>query len=220
MPGHDSPDTSSSPLHLDATLLDEHSSPDFRTVYVQLASEATTLDVALGRIRLSGMDLGAGEIGGLKRIRLLLGEVNALSLASEAQAAQASATARENLQAVLGLIRKKRILIRAAPLRGWTPDFSVFHRAEAVDPQEESPEDASADPAIASVPFRALVGLHWFQRPYPHRGPALASIHGEMGARLAARRFEAVWSEAHDISTPILGIIQRADERAERGNAS
>ena len=36
------------------------------------------------------------------------------------------------------------------PLAGWSPDLSVFHRADA--------------------PPGALLGHHWFQRPYPFRG--------------------------------------------------
>src|SRR5690606_38328816 len=85
--------------------------------------------------------------------------------------------------------------VRSAPLGGWSPDFSVFH--------------SEAGPSAVAL------GFHWFERPFPHRGPAFASIHGPAEAALALRRFEELWARAHDIGSAVLDILERA-ERAER----
>ena len=179
------------------TLLDERSSPDFRTTFGELLGGSVSVDVALRRIRLGGVDLEEGEVGRIRRIRLLLCEVNALSLGAEAEAAVANPGAGGNLELVLGLMREGRLSVRAAPLGGWSPDFSVFYG--------DAPDGDAGD-----KPEWALLGVHWFQRPYPHRGPAFASLHREGGARMAARRFQHLWDQAHDIGPAVRSILERA----------
>ncbi|HZD80914.1 MAG TPA: hypothetical protein VE646_12860, partial [Actinomycetota bacterium] len=61
-----------------------------------------------------------------------------------------------------------------------------------------------------------LLGFHWLERPFPYRGPALASLHGRRGADLAARRFEETWGRAHDIRPALQGILGRARDAARR----
>ena len=65
-------------------LLDERARPDFRDVYGWLLPRSTRLDVGLTRILLSTLDLGRGELDGVRSIRLLLAEVNAVQLDAEA----------------------------------------------------------------------------------------------------------------------------------------
>lgn len=174
-------------------LLDERSAPDFRAVYGSLAGHSSAIDGALSRIRVSGLDLRPGEIRSVTRIRLVLAEVNSIALRNEAEAILARPDRAENLVHLLELMELERIQVRSAPLAGWAPDFTVFLRK--------------------GVAWRGLVGPHWFVRPYPHRGPALASVHGPAGAGVLARRFEDLWRQAHDIGPALVGILSRAQER-------
>jgi hypothetical protein len=180
-------------------LLDEHSRPDFREVYGWLLPRSLRLDVALTRIRLSTLDLGRNELGSVRSIRLLLAEVNAVQLDSEAHGVMLREDKRETLHALSERLAEGMIEVRSAPLGGWSPDFSIFH------------DDLGAS--------AVLVGFHWFERPFPHRGPAFAALHGADAATAALGRFEEAWDRAHDIGLAVRSILERA-ERAERPSAT
>lgn len=173
-------------------LLDERSAPDFRAVYGRLFEAARRVDVAVRKIRLSGMSLGSRELEGPGRIRVVLAEINVLTLSSEAEALAVEATGRRRLRVLSSLLSEEALQVRSAPLAGWAPDFSVFQRP--------------AGPV-------ALLGPHWFHRPYPHRGPAFASMHTGAEAELVDRRFRGVWESAHDVSAAVKGILRQALER-------
>lgn len=175
-------------------LLDERSDPDFRTTFGRLARRATEIDVAVGRVRLSGVDLRPGEVGTVRSLRILVGELSALTLGAEADAVLSDPDRARNVKLLVHLFREERIRVRSAPLGGWSPDFTVFSRDTG--------------------PGFVLVGPHWFQRPYPHRGPAWASLHGPREARRAAARFARLWSAAHEIGTAVRSILEKAVERA------
>lgn len=174
-------------------LLDDRSRPDFRTVYGTLARRAGALDAAVARIRLSGLNLRPDELRGVQRLRVLLSDVSGLTLRAEAEAVLLDPIKAGNLRHLVGLMDEGRIQVRSAPLGGWIPDFSVFHRN--------------------GRPWTVLVGLHWFARPFPHRGPALASLHGATAAGRAASRFTELWRSAHDVSPAILGLLHEAERR-------
>lgn len=178
-------------------LLDERSDPDFRTTFGRLARRATEIDVALGRVRLSGVDLREGELHTVRSLRILLGEVSALTLGTEAEAVLADPERARNVDLLVQLFREERIAVRSAPLGGWSPDFTVFGQDTG--------------------PSAVLVGPHWFQRPYPHRGPAWASLHGPREARWAAARFAGLWGAGHEIGAAVRNILERAVERAGQG---
>ena len=180
-------------------LLDEHSHPDFREVYGWLLPRSVGLDVALTRIRLSTLDLARRELNTVRSIRLLLAEVNAVQLDSEAHGVMLREDKRETLYALSERLAEGVIEVRSAPLGGWSPDFSIFHDSQGA----------------AAV----LIGAHWFERPFPHRGPAFAALHGADAAAGALKRFEETWERAHDIGPAIRGILERA-ERAERLSAT
>jgi hypothetical protein len=93
------------------------------------------------------------------------------------------------------LFQESKLELRAAPLAGWSPDFSVFRGPQG--------------------PQALLLGTHWFQRPYPHPGPALASLHRGDEAFHGARRFEELWTSAYDIGPAIQGILEGSLRRAE-----
>lgn len=178
-------------------LLDERAHPDLPAVFRSLTSRSREVDVALLRIRLSGVRLGAAEMVGVRRLRLLLAEMNALTLAREAEAIALHPDRRRTLHFLLELLRDERIEIRCSPLGGWSPDFSVFSGSEG--------------------PTATLVGLHWFERPCPHPGPVLAALHGPGAARDLSVRFGEMWDGAHDVADAVLGIMETADARAGAG---
>jgi hypothetical protein len=175
-------------------LFDERSRPDFREVFGRLLMSSERLDVALTHIRLSTLDLGSRELEGVRSIRLLLAEVSAVQLDAEAHAIMLRDDKRDTLRALAARLADGVIQVRSAPLGGWSPDFSLFRGAEG--------------------PRAVLLGFHWFERPFPHRGPAFASLHGSDAARGALVRFDEAWDRAHDIGPAVLSILERA-ERAE-----
>lgn len=175
-------------------LLDERSNPDFREVFGMFAARSAGLDAAVARIRLTGLDLRSDELQGLNRIRVLLANVSALSFRAEADAIMSDPSKATNLGNIVALMEEGRIEVRSSPLGGWAPDFSIFHRY--------------------GKPWTLMVGLHWFARPYPHRGPALASLHGSSAAGKAEVRFSELWRGGHDIGAPILELLLEARSRA------
>jgi hypothetical protein len=177
-------------------LFDERSEPDFRSVFGLLVRRSTRVDVALTRLRLSALDLHAEEAAHVERIRLLLAEVNAVSLDVEAYAVLRDPARSASLTMLARQLGQGVIEVRAAPLAGWSPDFTVFGRRDGAR--------------------AVLLGFHWLQRPFPHQGPALASLHGPREAALASQRFDQAWARAHDIRPAILGILQRAREAGAR----
>ena len=175
---------------LPGTLLEDGRRPDFRDVFGHLAQRSSSIDTAVTRIRLSTLDLTPAELHAVTRFRVLLAEVNALSMDAEAKVLHTLPNRAPNLRLLARLLESGNLQIRSAPLAGWSPDFSVFSDADG--------------------PSAVLCGFHWFERPYPHRGPALASLHFGDGASLAHRRFEALWDRAHDIGPTLWDIVTRA----------
>ena len=168
---------------------------DFRETYGVLARRARGLDVALTHIRLATLDLSEAELGSVHRVRLLLAEVSAAALDAEAHAVLHQPKVAENLRRLAAIVHLGRIEVRSAPLGGWAPDFSVFRDHDG--------------------PFALLVGPHRFDGSALHRGPELASLHGAAAAAQTAQRFGEIWEQAHDISPAIVGILTRADRRAQ-----
>lgn len=173
-----------------AVLLDERRRPDFRDVFGALARRSSAIATAVTRVRLTTVDLGPEELAGVDRFRVLLSEMNAIRLESEAHALLHLRHRTPNLRLLTGLMEAGRLEVRSAPLGGWSPDFTVF---------EESGE-----------PRWVLCGFHAFERPYPHRGPALAALHGDEGARLARTRFDELWDAAHDVGPTLWTLLSRA----------
>lgn len=171
-------------------LLDERSVPDFRACFGALARRATTLDVAVTRIRLTTLELDVGELAGLTRMRVLLAEVRAPLLDVEAHDALLDPAREVTLRHLIAELARGRLQVRAAPLGGWAPDFSVFHGRRG--------------------PVGALVGPHWLERPYPYRGPAWATLVGPAPARRVAARFDELWRAGHDVSPALARILDRA----------
>ncbi len=150
-------------------------------------------DVAVRRIRLAGVSLLRRELAGPSRLRVLLAEIDILTLTSEAEALAVRSGSRARLDLILELMDSGALEVRSAPLAGWAPDFSVFHYEVA-------------EPTV-------LIGPHWLQRPYPHRGPALGSLHSGSAAARVGRRFSGLWEQAHDVKGPLLRTLTEARNR-------
>lgn len=185
-----------------AVLIDERTRPDFRDVFGALAARATDIATAVTRVRLSTLDLQPEEIEGVEHFRVLIAELNALTLDAEARVIRADPRRAERVGMLKGLLESGRLEVRSAPLGGWSPDFTAFSDADG--------------------PVAVLAGFHWFERPYPHRGPALGMLHYEDAARTAARRHAELWERAHDVGPAVWSILSKADRgstlvRAETG---
>jgi hypothetical protein len=171
-------------------LFDERGRPDFRDVFGMLAAGSTDIATAVTRVRLSTVDLTGREMNGVEHFRVLVAEMNALRLDAEARSLESDPKRAPNAELLREMLERGRLEIRSAPLAGWIPDFSVF--------------------AGPRGPHALLVGLHWFERPYAHRGPALGALFTEEAAKLAARRHEEVWERAHDVGPAVWGILSKA----------
>jgi hypothetical protein len=179
-----------------AYLLDERGRPDFRDVFGALAFRATHVLTAVTRVRLSTVDLREEHLPDLEAMQVLVSEMSALHLDAEARALLQIPGRAHNVRFLVGMLEAGRLEVRSAPLGGWSPDFTVFVDGEG--------------------PRAVLVGFHAFERPYPHRGPALASVHGDDAARLAATRHRELWESAHDVGPALWSILSRAAKRASR----
>ena len=178
-------------------LFDERARPDFRDLFGSLARGSDGVSIAVTRVRLSTVDLSAEELRSLRSFRVLVAELSALRLDAEARAMRAEPRRAANVNLLLDMMEAGRLEVRSAPLGGWSPDYTVFSEG--------------------GTPSAALTGFHWFERPYPHRGPALASLHGGDAARLALRRFDELWEDAHDVGPAVWSILARAVDRAAAG---
>jgi hypothetical protein len=172
-------------------LLDERTRPDFRDTFGQLARSSTDIATAVTRVRLSTLDLGLDELERVDSLRVLVTELNALTLDAEARLIRADARRAPRVKLFRSLLQEGRLEVRSAPLGGWSPDFTVFSDADG--------------------PRAVLTGFHWFERPYPHRGPALGSVHFADAARLAARRHAEIWNRAHDVGSAVWNILSKAE---------
>jgi len=177
-----------------AILLDERGRPDFRDVFGALARTSVDIATAVTRVRLSTVDLSLAELEGVEHFRVLVAEVNAIQLDAEARALQGDPRRAPNVELLRSLLESERLEIRSAPLGGWSPDFTVF--------------SASGGPAAV------VTGYHAFERPYPHRGPALAAVHFGDAARLAAKRHGELWARSHDVGPAVWSILSKAGARA------
>jgi hypothetical protein len=180
--------------HVAGALLDERSAPNLRHRFGALATRSESLAVAIRRIRLMGVDLTEAEVKGLRRMRVLLGDMDAGTFVAEADAVMMDPERRVVGERLMWLLQSGVLHVRVAPLMSWAPDFSVFHDSDG--------------------PSNAIFGCHWFQRPYPHPGPAFATFCGRAGASLGAVRFEELWISGHDVTPAVERMLGVARSRA------
>lgn len=108
------------------TVLDELSAPSMRETLSALMSASTRIDMAVAHMRLAGIDVHAGEIGRLQRMRLVMGKLDAEVLL------QAQTRPLDQLRRLRALAGSGLLEVRTAPRFQWRPDFSVFDRAALI----------------------------------------------------------------------------------------
>jgi hypothetical protein len=178
-----------------STLLDDRSIPDFRDHYLRLMKAASQVFVAASRIRLGGLQVEVEDLLAPRRIQVLVMEMSGITLAMEAERLAEQPRARDRLETLVRLLDETRLSIRSCPLGGWSPDFSVFE---------------SATDGLGADRYTLLVGPHWMDRPYPHRGPALTSVHSGESVVRVRERFGQLWDEAHDVGGAVRGTLAMA----------
>ncbi len=166
------------------SLIDEASRPTVRERFGAAMASAEAIDVAVTRIRLAALDLTARELGGVRRCRLLLGELDASTLLDAAE--RASALGRLRAFAASG-----RLEVRSSGLGAWAPDFCVARGGGGVV---------------------SMVGAIYFGNPRLLTGPAFTLVAEEVEwAELLSSRFERLWERGHDVLPAIRRVLDRAD---------
>lgn len=175
-------------------LLDERARPDFKDVFRWYVRRSTDVATAVTRVRISTLDLEEDDLKSVESLRVLVAELNALTLDAEARLIHSDARRAPRVDTLRRMLEEGRLEVRSAPLGGWSPDFTVFGARGSAE--------------------TVLTGFHWFERPYPHRGPALASVHSGDSARLCARRHAQLWEQAHDVGPALWSILSKAQRGA------
>lgn len=165
-------------------LMDESGVPSVRERFGAALSAAVTMDVAVARIRLATLDLTAAELAGVRRCRLLLGELDASTLLDAAESGAARARLRS-------FAESGRLEVRSAGLAGWSPDFCV---------------------ARGPIGVTCMVGAIYFGNPRLLTGPAVTLVaEDEEWAGLLSARFDRLWDRGHDVLPAIQAVLARAD---------
>ena len=174
-----------------AALVDERHEPPLRETLGRLLASARTADIAITHLRLAGLDLSPSEAGGLERCRVLLGHMDATVLFD---AGSGPAATHQHLALLHAFAKSGRLEIRTAPHHVWNPDFSVFS-------------------GLGGNGRAALVGAHYFGRPYPRYGLAFTCVLTSDGAvHACARRFAELWAAGYDVLPVVIDTLERLRE--------
>lgn len=185
-------------------LLDDHSDPPLRRWIGALLARTTEADFAISRIRLDGLDLSPGELGRVRRCRVLLGRLDARTLEEVMGSGHGGPARRHHLQALRAFLASGKVEVRSAGLVVWSPDFSVLGGLEGA-PTESA----------------AFVGAHYFARPYPIDGLALTCLITAPDQVMRLReRFEEIWEQGYDVADVVRASLEHMDtefDETERG---
>jgi hypothetical protein len=173
-------------------LLDERARPTLRQRVGELLSSADEAAFAVARIRLGVLDLSDREVGGIRRCRVLLGQLDAATLLDAAEESKPGGP-RGAGAALAGLLRfavSGRLEVRSAGLAAWSPDFGV----------------------VDGRPGRiGLLGSIQFGSPELIIGPAFTAVSAD--AAITGRlleRFNEMWDASHDVLPAIREVLERA----------
>lgn len=177
-------------------VVDERSERTLRTVIGELLVDATRADIALAKVRLAALDLTKAEVQGPALCRVLLGQLDASTLAD---AATESRHSRQGLHRLAGWLTSDRLEVRSAGLGAWAPDFSVFETRSGI--------------------LTSLIGAHYFGIPQLAVGPSVTVIDPRAEtAGLLRGRFEELWARAHDVAPAILTVLERTGRTKATGS--
>ncbi|MDX1495269.1 MAG: hypothetical protein R3253_14480, partial [Longimicrobiales bacterium] len=99
-----------------AIFFDERRRPDFRDVFVALARRSVNVAVAVTRVRLSTLELDESDLERVESLRVLVVELNALTLDAEARLIQSDPRRAARVGLFRSLLESGRLEVRSAPL--------------------------------------------------------------------------------------------------------
>lgn len=107
-------------------VLDERTQPSMRETFSALLSTSKHVDMAVANMRLAGIDVRPGEVTKLRKMRLVIGRLDAEALL------QTESRPLEQIRRLHALASSGVLEVRAVPRFQWSPDFSVFDRAALI----------------------------------------------------------------------------------------
>lgn len=166
---------------------DGRGSPSLRGYLGRTLAESTSAAFAIRRIRLARLDLLPEELRRVGRCRVLLGRLDADTLADTGASPASARTA-----ALLDMAASGRLEVKSAGLLAWDPDFSILGTG--------APE---ADVVI--------FGCHQFVPQQPVEGLAMAcAIRHPDVVRAVAVHFEELWERGHDALEAVTDALCRS----------
>ena len=169
-------------------LFDGRGTPTLREALGVTLAQSTRASFAVRRIRLARVDLTPEEMRRVQSLRVLLGRLDADTLADAASASSARTAA------LLDLAASGRLEVRSASLLTWDPDFAIVGDGSESDIL-----------VLGSIQFTPPVP----QRPVEELSLACA-LRDPAIVRAAASRFEELWSRAHDTLEVVTDALCRS----------
>lgn len=170
-------------------LFDGRASPSLRSVLGAALAESSSASFAIRRIRLARVDLMPEELRRVARCRVLLGRLDADSLADTGALPSSTRTA-----ALLDMAASGRLEVRSASLLTWDPDFALVGNGRDDD--------------------LLLFGSIQFMPPLPQRPieelSLSCALRDPVMVRSAAVRFEELWERAHDALEAVTDALCRS----------
>jgi hypothetical protein len=158
-------------------VLDEHTAPSLRETFSALMSASTHVDMAVANMRLAGIDVRPGEVSRLRRLRLVMGRLDAAALL------QTQSRPIEQLRRLHALAGSGLLEVRTVPRFQWTPDFSVFDKAVLLGAHYTELPYPSDGVALTCV------------------------ITDPAALRRCARRFEQMWQLGYDVLPVVMQTL-------------
>lgn len=175
---------------ISTTLIHEADQPALRSILGRLLAHARHADFAIRRIRIAHIDLSAAELGPLHSCRVLVNRLDAGSLHDLPP--QHAASHSDSLHQLLRFAHSGKLAVRVAPTAGWNPDFSILTNPDQPD-----------------ITNHCLIGSHYFHEPDPPDGPAFTAVfHDPVATRLAATRFQQLWTRGYDVLPAVINAIE------------
>ena len=170
---------------------DGRGAPALRGYLGRELAGASAAAFAIRRIRLARLDLLPEELRSVQRCRVLLGRLDADTLADAGASPTSARTA-----TLLDMAASGRLEVRSAGLLAWEPDFSLIGAGTADDV--------------------LIFGCHQFVPQQPVEGLAMAcAIREPAVVRAAAVRFDELWERAHDALEAVADALCRSRTAAD-----
>jgi hypothetical protein len=185
-------------------VLDELTAPPLRNVIGTLLRRSRRAAVAVSHVRLAAIDLGREETSGLDEMRILLGRLDASELESLRGGHD---RLHEHVRTLHDFLGSGRVRIRSAGMTAWSPDFSIYSEIRGSEARAANRDG----PAVRDV---CIIGAHYFHQPRIDRGPSFTCLTADACAvRTAARRFDELWIDAHNVLPVVMTTLAQVLER-------